>query len=97
VRRQREDAGGAPSDAETARLARSAAVREYVDSVWPPLDARALLARLYSDAAFLERCGRALTVDERAALHRPARVQRWTAADAVLIDELSAAIDGVDS
>ena len=111
VRRQREDAGGAPSDAETARIARSAAVREFVDAVWPALDAPALLARLYSDPAFLGRCGRALTADERAALyrpgpaltgderaarHRPGR-QRWTAADAVLIDELAALLDGVDS
>ena len=30
VRRQREEAGGAPSDAETARVARSAAVRDFV-------------------------------------------------------------------
>ena len=97
VRRQREDAGGAPSDAETARIARAPAVRDFVDSVWPPLDVQALLARLYSDAEFLERCGRALTVDERAALHRPGRAQRWTAADAVLIDELSALVDGVPS
>jgi DNA helicase IV len=97
VRRQREDAGGAPSDAETARVARAPAVRDFVDSVWPSLDVQTLLARLYSDAAFLERCGRALTADERAALHRPARTQRWTAADAVLIDELTGLIDGVPS
>ncbi len=50
VRRQREDAGGAPSDAETARVARSQQVREFVDAVWPALDPRALLARLYDDA-----------------------------------------------
>jgi DNA helicase IV len=97
VRRQREDAGGAPSDAETARVARAPAVRDFVDSVWPSLDVQALLARLYSDAAFLERCGRALSADERAALHRPARTQRWTPADAVLIDELTGLIDGVPS
>jgi DNA helicase IV len=97
VRRQREDVGGAPSDAETARIARSAAVREFVDTVWPALDPLALLTRLYSDAAFLERCGRALTPDERIALARPGRVQRWTTADTVLIDELIAMIDGVES
>src|SRR5215475_6849699 len=96
VRRQREDAGGAPSDAETARIARSAAVREFVDTVWPPLDPLALLTKLYSDAAFLERCGRALNAEERTALARPGR-QRWTAADTVLIDELGAAINGVES
>jgi DNA helicase IV len=96
VRRQREDAGGAPSDAETARVARSAAVHEFVDAVWPALDPLALLTRIYTDPAFLERCARALTVEERSALHRPGR-QRWTAADAVLIDELVALLDGVES
>src|SRR3954454_22405607 len=37
VRRQREDSGGAPTDADTARVARSAAVKEWVDAVWPAL------------------------------------------------------------
>ena len=98
VRRQREDAGGAPSDAETARIARSPAVRAFVDSVWPALDAPKLLARLYADADFLLRCSRTtLTDDERALLARPARTPRWTPADAVLIDELAALLDGAPS
>ncbi len=98
VRRQREDAGGAPSDAETAKVARSPAVRAWTDAVWPALSAPALLARLYADADFLLRCSRAtLTDDERAALGRPAarslRATRWTPADAVLLDELAALLD----
>jgi DNA helicase IV len=100
VRRQREDVGGAPSDAETARIARSPAVREFVDSVWPALDASKLLARLYADADFLLRCSRTtLTDDERTLLlrPRPARTPRWTPADAVLIDELAALLDGAPS
>jgi DNA helicase IV len=99
VRRQREDVGGAPSDAETARIARSPAVREFVDSVWPALDASKLLARLYADADFLLGCSRTtLTDDERTLLHpRPARTPRWTLADAVLIDELAALLDGAPS
>jgi DNA helicase IV len=101
VRRQREDAGGAPSDAETAKVARSLPVREFVDSVWPALTPAALLSRLYDDAAFLARCGGALTDEERAALYRPAvrslRQTRWTAADAVLLDELAGLLDGVDT
>ncbi|MDQ6850755.1 MAG: AAA family ATPase, partial [Actinomycetota bacterium] len=69
VRRQREDAGGAPSDAETAGVARSQEVRSFVDEVWPPLDAPTLLARLYSDEAFLRRCaGDAFADDEILAL-----------------------------
>jgi DNA helicase IV len=100
VRRQREDVGGAPSDAETARIARSPAVREFVDAVWPALDASKLLARLYADVDFLLRCSSTtLTDDERTLLlrPRPARTPRWTPADAVLIDELAALLDGAPS
>ena len=94
VRRQREDAGGAPTDAETAKVARSPAVTEWVDAVWPALSAPALLARLYDDADFLARCSRGpLTDDERAALHRPAprslQPSAGPPADTVLLDELA--------
>jgi DNA helicase IV len=98
VRRQREDAGGAPTDAETARVGRSQAVRDFLDEVWPPLSATELLSRLYDDVDFLKRCAPALTEEERAALHRPAartrRATKWTPADAVLLDELVGLIDG---
>ena len=98
VRRQREDVGGAPTDAETAKMSRSPAIKQFVDEVWPALTAPALLMRLWDDRDFLARCAPALTEDERAALHRPARASartvRWTAADAVLLDELAGMIDG---
>ena len=102
VRRQREDSGGAPTDAETARVARSQAVRDWVDEVWPALTAPALLARLYDEAEFLQRCSRAtLTDEERALLSRPApksvRSVKWTPADVVLLDELTAILDGTDT
>jgi DNA helicase IV len=98
VRRQREDVGGAPSDAETAKMARTPAVKQFVDEVWPALTAAGLLMRLYDDPEFLARCGPGLTEAERAALYRPgrasARTVRWTAADTVLLDELSGLLDG---
>ena len=103
VRRQREDSGGAPSDAETAKVARSTAVREFVDTVWPPLDAAALLARLYTDEQFLRRCSATtLNDEERALLHWPitprsVRTAHWTGADTVLIDELVGMLDGTPS
>jgi DNA helicase IV len=102
VRRQREDAGGAPTDAETARVARSQAVRDWVDEVWPELSAPALLARLYDDGDFLLRCSRPiLTDEERAALHRPApksvKSIKWTPADTVLLDELDALLHGTET
>ncbi|HEY2296313.1 MAG TPA: AAA family ATPase [Jatrophihabitans sp.] len=98
VRRQREDVGGAPTDAETAKMSRSPAVRQFVDEFWPAVSAPALLMRLWDDADFLAGCAPALTADERAALYRPgrasARTVRWTAADTVLLDELAGLIDG---
>ncbi len=102
VRRQREDAGGAPTDAETAQVARSRAVRDWVDTIWPALSAPALLARLYDDPQFLLRCSRSTLTDaERVVLHRPAprslRSVSWTAADTVLLDEFAALIDGTDT
>jgi DNA helicase IV len=99
VRRQREDRGGAPSDAETRAVARSAGVRAWLDEVWPVLSAADLLARLFGEPDFLARCAPGLTAEERSALYRArprsVRAQRWTAADAVLLDELAAMIDAV--
>jgi DNA helicase IV len=69
--------------------------------VWPELTAPALLSRLYADGEFLRRCAPNLTEDERGALARPAprnpRAARWTAADAVLLDELAGMIEGGDT
>ncbi|MDQ2750552.1 MAG: AAA family ATPase [Actinomycetota bacterium] len=99
VRRQREDAGGAPSDADTAKVARSRAVREFLDQVWPALSAPALLSRLYADVDFLRRCSATtLSAEERASLARPSprslSATRWTAADTVLLDELEGLLVG---
>jgi DNA helicase IV len=98
VRRQREDAGGAPSDAETAKLARSAPVRQWVDSVWPSLDARRVLMRLYTDPVFARRCaGAQLSAAELDLLRWPqaprsVRAAKFSAADQVLLDELEGLI-----
>nr|MDQ6938133.1 AAA family ATPase [Actinomycetota bacterium] len=102
VRRQREAVGGAPSDAETRRVARSPAVRAAVDAVWPPLSAPELLARLYTDPRLLARCAPDLDDGERALLAwttHPRTVGQapWTAADLVLIDELRGLLDGCES
>ncbi len=101
VRRQREDAGGAPSDAETARVARAPEVREFVDAVWPALTPVAVLSRLWAEPEFLRRCAPTFAGDERALLHRaPARslrATRWTPMDAVLLDELTGLIDGTET
>jgi DNA helicase IV len=99
VRRQREDAGAAPSDADTAKVARSQAVGAFLDEVWPALSAPTVLGRLYTDAEFLRRCSAAtLTDDERDLLSRPSprsrSAARWTPADVVLLDELDGLLSG---
>jgi DNA helicase IV len=97
VRRQRENAGGAPSDAETARVARSKPVKEFVDAVWPALDPRRLLTRLYAEPEFLARCARQILTEDELALFGPVTAKRWTTADAVLLDELAGLIEATPS
>jgi DNA helicase IV len=101
VRRQREAVGGAPTDAETRKLANAAPVREAVDAVWAPLTAPGLLARLYTDASFLARCAAALDPQEQALLAWPAQRARgrptWSGPDRVLLDELTGILDGTAS
>ncbi|MGY1806410.1 HelD family protein [Blastococcus sp. SYSU D00669] len=97
ARRQKELAGGSPTDAETRRAARSAEVRAFCDAVWPAWDAAGLLHALWTEPDRLARAARGvLDDDEQAALHRPARSVRtapWTEADAVLVDEAAGLLD----
>jgi DNA helicase IV len=103
VRRQREEAGGAPSDAETARVARSAAVRDFVAAVWPPLDPAGLVHDLFTDPARLAAAARGLLDPaEQELLHwsrppRSVRSAQWSAADAVLVDEVAGLLTRPDS
>lgn len=93
VRRQREDAGGAPSDAETARVGRSPAVRDFVDQVWPVIDPPKLLARLYRELDFLRRCARGLLDEDELALLASTAGRGWSIGDAELLDELAGLIE----
>ncbi|MEO9262273.1 MAG: AAA family ATPase [Jatrophihabitantaceae bacterium] len=100
VRRQREDAGGAPSDAETAKVARSPQVREFIDQVWPALDPRVVLVRLFTEPDFAARCGRSsFSTDElellaRADNPRNPKQAKFSTQDLVLLDELAGLIAG---
>jgi len=95
ARRQKEAAGGSPSDAETRKAARSAEVRAFCDEVWPARDAAGLVHDLWTDADRLARAARGiLTDDEQALLHWPTaprsvRTAPFTEADAVLVDEVA--------
>ncbi|SDN89259.1 DNA helicase IV [Klenkia soli] len=94
ARRQKEEAGGSPTDAETRRCARSAEVRAFCDEHWPAVDAAALVAAVLADPSV---AGSALTAAEQDLLRRaPARsvrATRWTAADAVLVDEVAGLLE----
>ena len=90
-----ERAGDSPDDRVQDAVARSAVVKKYVASVWPPLDAAAVLHRLWSDPdALRDAAGDDLSAAEQATLTwstapRSKAAARWTRADMALLDELS--------
>jgi DNA helicase IV len=99
ARRQKEEAGGSPSDAETRKAARSAEVRAFCDEVWPARDAPGLVFDLWSDPTRLARAARGVLTDDEQALlgwpvaPRSVRAAPWTDADAVLVDEVAGLLD----
>ncbi len=90
-----EEAGDSPDDRVQDAVARSREVRRYVDDVWPAVQPGPVLFRLLSDAAFLAACADGVLADDEQALllwdqpPRSAGAARWSAADAVLLDELA--------
>ncbi|WP_030254533.1 HelD family protein [Streptomyces violens] len=90
---QMERAGEAPDDRVQDAVARNAAVKATVKAVWPPVDPAKLVLRLLSDADFLaEHADGVLTDEEQKTIlwtrpPRSVRSAKWSAADAVLIDE----------
>ncbi|WP_436849484.1 HelD family protein [Streptomyces avermitilis] len=90
---QMERAGEAPDDRVQDAVARNAAVKAAVKALWPPVDPAKLVLRLLTDADFLAvHADGILDEDERKEIlwARPVRstkTAKWSAADAVLIDE----------
>ncbi|MFE9973497.1 HelD family protein [Streptomyces hirsutus] len=90
---QMERAGEAPDDRVQDTVARNSAVKAAVKAVWPAVDPAKLVLRLLADPEFLaEHAAGLLDEDERKAIlwAKPARSvksAKWSAADAVLIDE----------
>jgi DNA helicase IV len=90
-----EQAGEAPDDRVQNAVARNAAVKAVVKACWPVVDPAKLVLRLLSDAEFLaEQAEGILTEEEQKAVlwARPPRgvgSARWSAADAVLVDEVN--------
>ncbi|MFD0148498.1 HelD family protein [Streptomyces sp. NPDC055721] len=88
-----EEAGEAPDDRVQNAVARNTAVKAVVKECWPLVEPAKLVLRLLGDAEFLaEHAEGLLTEDEQKLLlwakpARSAKTAKWSAADAVLIDE----------
>ncbi|WP_328502614.1 AAA family ATPase [Streptomyces sp. NBC_00457] len=90
---QMERSGEAPDDRVQDAVARNAAVKAAVKAIWPPVDPAKLVLRLLTDADFLAvHAEGVLSEDERKRILwakpvRSVKAAKWSAADAVLIDE----------
>ncbi|MFJ6620934.1 HelD family protein [Kitasatospora sp. NPDC091335] len=88
-----EQGGEAPDDRVQDAVARNPEVKAVVKECWPAVDPAKLVLRLLSDPAFLAECAEGvLTPEEQRAVlwpkpGRSVKTARWTAADAVLVDE----------
>ncbi|MEV3990590.1 ATP-binding domain-containing protein [Streptomyces sp. NPDC049837] len=98
-----EQAGEAPDDRVQDAVARNAAVKAVVKAVWPAVDPAKLVLRLLSDADFLaEHADGLLDADEQKAIlwakpPRSVKSAKWSAADAVLIDEAADLVERTPS
>ncbi|MGW7240789.1 HelD family protein [Streptomyces sp. NPDC054804] len=90
---QMERSGEAPDDRVQDSVARNAAVKAAVKQVWPPVDPAKLVLRLLTDADFLAVHAEGILTDDEqktivwAKAVRSVKSAKWSAADAVLIDE----------
>ncbi|MFG1657572.1 HelD family protein [Micromonospora chersina] len=88
-----------PSDAWLRRMSRVKPVTEFLDAVWPALTPEGLLHRLRTDPEALAAAADGLLTAEEQELFRSGPVgrtpkaTRWTAADAVLIDEAAGLLE----
>ncbi|MGW0577833.1 HelD family protein, partial [Streptomyces sp. NPDC002920] len=90
---QMERAGEAPDDRVQDSVARNTAVKAAVKAIWPAVDPAKLVLRLLTDAEFLAVHAEGLLDEEErktilwAKPVRSVKSAKWSAADAVLIDE----------
>jgi DNA helicase IV len=100
---QMERAGEAPDDRVQDAVARNSAVKAAVKAVWPPVDPAKLVLRLLTDADFLaEHADAVLTPEEQKTILwakpvRSVKSAKWSAADAVLIDEAADLVERTPS
>ncbi|WP_405735299.1 AAA family ATPase [Streptomyces sp. NBC_00028] len=90
---QMERAGEAPDDRVQDAVARNPAVKAAVKEIWPPVDPAKLVLRLLTDADFLAAHAHGILdeAEQKTILWakpvRSVKSAKWSAADAVLIDE----------
>jgi DNA helicase IV len=95
--------GDSPGEAWLRRMGRATPVTAFLDAAWPAVTAPALVFSLLSDPAALAGAADGILTDaEQAALvwpkpPRSVKSARWSAADAVLIDEAAGLIDRLPS
>ncbi|MEU9913609.1 UvrD-helicase domain-containing protein [Streptomyces sp. NPDC051001] len=100
---QMERSGEAPDDRVQDAVARNSAVKAAVKEIWPPVDPARLVLRLLTDADFLAvHADGVLDEDEQKTIlaAKPARsvkAAKWSAADAVLIDEAADVVERTHS
>jgi DNA helicase IV len=98
-----EAAGEAPDDRTHEAVRRTREVRAVVDAVWPAVDPVRLVLRLLSDPGLLAQAAEGLLdAGEQAEIRwatppRGPGSARWTAADAVLVDEARDLIQRIPS
>ncbi|CAL9480945.1 HelD family protein [Streptomyces sp. enrichment culture] len=100
---QMERSGEAPDDRVQDAVARSSAVKAAVKAIWPAVDPAKLVLRLLTDAEFLAvHADGVLSREEQKTIlwARPVRSvksAKWSAADAVLIDEAADLVERTPS
>ncbi|MEV7885922.1 HelD family protein [Streptomyces sp. NPDC002817] len=100
---QMERSGEAPDDRVQDAVARNSAVKAAVKEIWPPVDPARLVLRLLTDADFLAvHADGVLDEDEQktilaAKAARSVKSAKWSAADAVLIDEATDVVERTHS
>jgi DNA helicase IV len=93
--------GDSPPESWLRRMARDTAVRAFLDHAWPAVSAEELVFSLLSSPASLAAAADGILTDQEQrwlTWDRPARTvktARWSAADAVLVDEAAGLIDRV--
>jgi DNA helicase IV len=98
-----EASGDSPDDRVQDAVARSKPVRAYADLIWPALDPAKVVLKLLSDKDFMARCAEGILTDDEQRLliwtspPRGVGSAHWSAADAVLVDEVADLVDRTPS